>query len=407
MSRNILIFSDGTGQVGGYEFDEDRTNVYKLYRATRVAPDSCINPKDQAAFYDPGLGSRRRKPGFLVTRIVRWIYDKLSLATGLGITQNIIDCYAAIIRLAKPEDRIFLFGFSRGAYTVRSVAAVVALCGIPTQNRDGSKLPLDDRGSKRLATYAVKHVYQFTPSRKKDKATARQKFLLVTREKLAERFRIECASAKPANPKYPNAYPYFVGAFDTVAALGSLAQSVVATLLYAVIAVLVSALLSRAPQLPLIGPYLGSLTFWHILITLVVIPIAIALFVYIGTHTKFDFRVPGYSAWQQFRTLHFTMQWKHTFYDTDLNINIPYAKHAISIDENRRDFARVRWGVPVNQLALPDRLQSFRRSASCSISLSRLRSATTFRSFAFSSSSCLSRRISVGSRPSYFLFQLK
>jgi hypothetical protein len=55
MSRNILIFSDGTGQVGGYEFDEDRTNVYKLYRATRVAPDSCINPKDQAAFTTRGL----------------------------------------------------------------------------------------------------------------------------------------------------------------------------------------------------------------------------------------------------------------------------------------------------------------------------------------------------------------
>jgi uncharacterized protein (DUF2235 family) len=346
MSRTILIFSDGTGQVGGYEFDEDRTNVYKLYRATRVAPDSCINPKDQAAFYDPGLGSRRCKPGFLATRIVRWIYDKISQLTGLGITQNIIDCYAAIIRLAKPEDRIFLFGFSRGAYTVRCVAAVVALCGIPTRNRDRSKLPLDERGSKRLATYAVKHIYQFAPSRKKEEAPPRQRFLLETREKLAKRFRAECASSNSTDADRANAYPYFVGAFDTVAALGSLAQSVVATLLYAAIAVLVSALLSRAPQLPLIGPYLGWLTFWHILIALVVIPIAIALCVYIGTHTKFDFHVPGYSAWHQFRTLHFTMQWKHMFYDTDLNINIPYAKHAISIDENRKDFARVCWGVP-------------------------------------------------------------
>src|SRR5271166_2322600 len=36
MARNILIFSDGTGQVGGYAFDEDRTNVYKLFRATRA-----------------------------------------------------------------------------------------------------------------------------------------------------------------------------------------------------------------------------------------------------------------------------------------------------------------------------------------------------------------------------------
>jgi hypothetical protein len=50
MARNILIFSDGTGQVGGYEFDEDRTNVYKLYRATRVAPDSCIDPASKPPF---------------------------------------------------------------------------------------------------------------------------------------------------------------------------------------------------------------------------------------------------------------------------------------------------------------------------------------------------------------------
>ena len=51
MARNILIFSDGTGQVGGYEFDEDRTNVYKLFRATG-RPYSCIDPHEQAAFYD-------------------------------------------------------------------------------------------------------------------------------------------------------------------------------------------------------------------------------------------------------------------------------------------------------------------------------------------------------------------
>ena len=75
MARNILIFSDGTGQVGGYAFDEDRTNVYKLYRATRVCPDSCIDPREQAAFYDPGLGSRG-EGGFLFGRSARWIYKK-------------------------------------------------------------------------------------------------------------------------------------------------------------------------------------------------------------------------------------------------------------------------------------------------------------------------------------------
>lgn len=44
MTKNILIFSDGTGQAGGIRFDEDRTNIYKLYRATRCSPDSTIDP---------------------------------------------------------------------------------------------------------------------------------------------------------------------------------------------------------------------------------------------------------------------------------------------------------------------------------------------------------------------------
>src|SRR5207237_1446972 len=61
----------------------------------------------------------------------------------------------------------------------------------------------------------------------------------------------------------------------------------------------------------------------------------------------------------------------------------------------------------VDELALPTRLHSFRRITSCSISLSSDRSATSFLSLPFSSSSCFSRRISVGSSPSYFFFQLK
>ena len=55
--RNIVIYSDGTGQRGGLYFDEERTNIYKLYRATRAAPDSVIDPDMQLAFYDPGLGT--------------------------------------------------------------------------------------------------------------------------------------------------------------------------------------------------------------------------------------------------------------------------------------------------------------------------------------------------------------
>jgi uncharacterized protein (DUF2235 family) len=157
--------------------------------------------RSQRAFYDPGLGSRG-EGGFLVGRIAKCVYKTASQATGLGITQNIIDCYAAIVRRAKPGDRVLFFGFSRGAYTVRCVAAVLTLCGIPTRNLDGSDLPLDDAGSKKLATYAVKHVYQFTSSRKEENATFRQKFLLQTRERLAIRFRMDCTAFDPHIPRW-------------------------------------------------------------------------------------------------------------------------------------------------------------------------------------------------------------
>ena len=134
MARNVIIFSDGTGQVGGYAFDED------LHQ--RIQAFSC-----NASF--PGFmhSIRTSKSPFMIRAWVREVRADFSLVAsragfttksvrqpGLGITQNIIDCYAALIRLAKPEDRIFFFGFSRGAYTVRSAAAVVPLCGIPTRN---------------------------------------------------------------------------------------------------------------------------------------------------------------------------------------------------------------------------------------------------------------------------------
>ena len=58
MGKNILIFADGTGLAGGLLPDEMRSNIYKLYRATRCGPDSTIHPSKQLAFYDPGLGSQ-------------------------------------------------------------------------------------------------------------------------------------------------------------------------------------------------------------------------------------------------------------------------------------------------------------------------------------------------------------
>jgi uncharacterized protein (DUF2235 family) len=260
MSKNVIIFSDGTGQAGGLRFDEDRTNIYKLYRATRCGPDSSIDPGEQVAFYDPGLGSPV-DGGHLLGNIPRRIYNIVSQATGLGITANMIDCYAALIRLWRPGDRVFLFGFSRGAYTVRCLAGVIALCGIPSREMNGEPLKLDEGATSDLATYAVKHVYQFASSRSYESATARQKFLLDTRALLGKRFREQCTSA---DGDKANVYPYFIGIFDTVAALGDIQTFLLFTSVFLLAAAgvgLIAQYLSLFPHAPLIGPLLARLSF--------------------------------------------------------------------------------------------------------------------------------------------------
>src|ERR1039457_5374466 len=228
MPKNILIYSDGTRQSGGVTFDENRTNIYKLFRATRCGPDSTIDPSEQVTFYDPGLGSPRDNH-FAFGWIGRKIYNLISEGTGFGITANIIDCYAALIRLWRPGDRIFLIGFSRGAYTVRCLAGVIATCGIPTRISETEPLKLDSSSTHKLASYAVKHIYQFTSSRIREKANWYQKFLLVTRERIARRFRKQCNCA---DGQKANVYPYFIGVFDTVAALGSPIKSFILTVAF-------------------------------------------------------------------------------------------------------------------------------------------------------------------------------
>ena len=104
-----------------------------------------------------------------------------------------------------------------------------------------------------------------------------------------------------------------------------------------------SSIILLALDLPLAGQFLGFFgSFWRNFFGFVGGTIALAVVGYIYTHVKFDFRVPGYDWKQGLRTIHRTDLYLK-FYDYTLNPNIPYAKHAISIDENRKDFQRVPW----------------------------------------------------------------
>jgi uncharacterized protein (DUF2235 family) len=325
MVKNILIFSDGTGQAGGFMLDEARSNVYKLYRATRVSPDTKIKPSEQMAFYDAGLGSRGDLNGS-GRGFRRRVYNLLSQATGLGITRNIIDCYAAILQMWEPGDRIFLFGFSRGAYTARCVAGVLFYCGVPTTMKDGSPLRRDPKSTKAIAAEAVKDIYQFGSSIKGDP-------LKNERMERAYKFRNEYGSGSTVSA---NSSPYFIGVWDTVATLGAGSRGIaMIVLLHAIAAGLVAFALSYGlPHLPF-GHWF-DFSYWAYFFFLL---IGAPPLIYLVASIKFKQPIS-------------LKKYRMAFYNTNLGPAVSYARHALSIDENRRDFPRVPWSeeVPDNPL---------------------------------------------------------
>jgi uncharacterized protein (DUF2235 family) len=332
MPRNIIIYSDGTGQRGGILFDEPRSNIYKLFRATRCGPESAIDPAAQLTFYDPGIGTKPQGKGLLVAAWDR-IANTVSQALGLGLTGNIIDCYAALVRLWRPGDKVFLFGFSRGAYTVRCLGGVIGLCGIPTVE-DGQPLKVDKASARRIAQEAVKTVYKHTHSRSRKTASERENHLLDQRLELARRFRRKYGSADADDP---NVYPHFIGVFDTVAALAS-PTAVMMLAGFGSVAVFALATL---------GWWLGAMAglgwaWWIWLILIAVVTLFGALIWNLGTRLRWEFGLPHCRWWWPLHFLNKRMK----FYDTGLSTNVMYARHALAIDERRASFDRVLWGTP-------------------------------------------------------------
>ena len=109
MGKRIVFCADGTWQAA-----TNNTNVYRLYKALTVT-------SGQITFYDDGVGAEAQG----LNRI-------LEGALGQGLLQKIMDGYTKIAHVYEPGDEIFLFGFSRGAYTARSLAGMIANCGLPT-----------------------------------------------------------------------------------------------------------------------------------------------------------------------------------------------------------------------------------------------------------------------------------
>ena len=319
--RNILIFSDGTGQDGGIHPEQRLSNIYKLYRAARVGPDNRIDPSAQVAFYDPGLGTDTSATG--LTSLRRKFSKLLSAATGRGITTNIADCYEFIINHYRPGDRIFLFGFSRGAYTARCIANVLMWCGVPTRDGD-APLPRFRSRIREIADRAVLRVYEHGAGHPRARFEDE-------RQELARRFRDEFGSG---DPDCSNAAPYFIGAFDTVASLG--AKGPLRFFLVGFILLLVLALAGAIAAL--LHWALGIGWFWAALGSVAAVGL-FAAYKYLRTALKIMWP-PLSGRWPR---MHIA-QWSGKNFDRLLSKDVRYARHAIAIDENRDDFPRLKWG---------------------------------------------------------------
>src|SRR5665647_1801592 len=111
--KRIAIFCDGTWNTPD-EMDNGKpchTNVVKMANALN---QRSADGTSQVLFYHDGIGSEGTK--------FKRVFDG---ATGTGISTNILEAYKYIINTYEPGDELFLFGFSRGAFTVRSLAGLI------------------------------------------------------------------------------------------------------------------------------------------------------------------------------------------------------------------------------------------------------------------------------------------
>jgi uncharacterized protein (DUF2235 family) len=116
--KNIVICCDGTGN----EFGDNNSNVVKLYGSL------IVDERQQAAYYHPGVGTMGAPAAR--NRISKAWSVVAGLAFGAGLLDNVADAYRYLMDVYEDGDRIFLFGFSRGAYTVRALAGVLHMFGL-------------------------------------------------------------------------------------------------------------------------------------------------------------------------------------------------------------------------------------------------------------------------------------
>lgn len=183
MGRNIVVCCDGTAN----EFAENKTNVIKLYSVLDQ------NREKQITYYHPGLGTM--EPAGALTSFSRKFTKLLGMAVGFGLSNDIREAYVFLMREFREGDRLYLFGFSRGAYTVRSLASLLRMYG------------LIRAGNEPLVPYAIRMMMGIKRAEKRNNKAASEAYFRLAQEFKSTMCSIQCQ-------------PHFVGVWDTVNSVG-------------------------------------------------------------------------------------------------------------------------------------------------------------------------------------------
>lgn len=190
MAKRIVLCLDGTWNEEGQTDHgvEVETNVLKLYKAL-------VNSPAQVDRYFAGVGTRP--------------FEKVSGgAFGWGLFNQIKDAYRALIRVYDAGDQIFIFGFSRGAYSARSLAGMVLRCGVLRKDVDHGRLAIEPRLADLLTTTQDRNLLP----------DATDKVFALYKHGYDVRNRDDIAQFKARNCH--DADIHFIGVWDTVGALG-------------------------------------------------------------------------------------------------------------------------------------------------------------------------------------------
>jgi hypothetical protein len=146
--RRLIVCCDGTWATAE---DETVTNVRRFANALGDT-DEHGNP--QLAYYQPGVGTE----GPLLARLI-------GAATGAGLSNNVLDAYHWLATRFEPGDRIAVVGFSRGAYTARSLAGMISSCGFTEEDDWKTIQLLYDRAYRKGQRTRDGLTFRFDPDR--------------------------------------------------------------------------------------------------------------------------------------------------------------------------------------------------------------------------------------------------